>query len=393
MTRSGRLFPAFVLAGSMALLAGSAVADQPAAKPTGLWLTTDYPAVTEHMGDTATLSLTLANSNLPPVRVGFSLEGLPEAWKWQIDGAGKQVSAAMVGPDDKRLLDLKLTPPEGVKPGDYVFTVIGKADDGETLKLPITVTLGAASPDKITLDPKLPSLRGTPRSKFEYDVSIHNDSTEEATLNLVADAPPGFGTTFTEQYGSQEISSLPFKPGETKTVKVAVKPPADLAAGKYAVTVSAADAKTQGSTQLGLDVTGQPSMALSAEDGRLSGQAEAGKEATFSFTVSNTGTAPAKNVKISANAPSGWKVEVDPKTLDELGPGADQKIALHVTPSDKAIAGDYMVNVNSSGDGVSDHADLRVTVTTSTVWGIVGLLIIAAAVIVLAFAVTRYGRR
>jgi uncharacterized repeat protein (TIGR01451 family) len=393
MTRFGRLFPALALAGSLAVSAGAAFADQPTAKPTGLWLTTDYPAVTERMGDSATLSLTLANSNLPPVRVAFSLDGVPDAWKWQINGAGKQIGAAMVGPDDKRTVDLKLTPPAGAKAGDYNFTVIGKADDGETLKLPISVTLAAASPDKITLDPKLPSLRGTPRSKFEYDVSIHNDSSEDATLNLVSDAPPGFGTTFTEQYGSQEISSLPFKAGETKTVKVAIKPPADLAAGKYAVAISAADAKTQGNTQLGLDVTGQPAMTLAAEDGRLSGQAEAGKEATFSFTVSNTGTAPAQNVKISANAPSGWKVEADPKALDQLGPGADQKIALHITPSDKAIAGDYMVNVNASGDGVSDHAALRVTVTTSTLWGIIGLIIIAAAVVVLAFAVTRYGRR
>ncbi len=64
-----------------------------------------------------------------------------------------------------------------------------------------------------------------------------------------------------------------------------------------------------------------------------------------------------------------------------------------MTPSDKAIAGDYVVSVRANGDGASDSASFRVTVLTSTMWGIAGLGIIGAAVVVLAFAVTRYGRR
>jgi uncharacterized repeat protein (TIGR01451 family) len=159
------------------------------------------------------------------------------------------------------------------------------------------------------------------------------------------------------------------------------------------VTVGASNAKTQGETRLLLDITGQPAISLSTEDGRLSGQAEAGKEQTFNFTLSNTGTAAAKNLTLSATAPSGWKVETDPKTLDALQPNTPAQVALHLTPSDKAIAGDYMVSVNAAGDGVSQNVNYRVTVTTSTLWGIVGLAVIAAAVIVLGFAVTRYGRR
>ena len=66
---------------------------------------------------------------------------------------------------------------------------------------------------------------------------------------------------------------------------------------------------------------------------------------------------------------------------------------LRMTPSNNAIAGDYMVSVRADGDGASDNADFRVTVTTSTIWGAAGLGVIGAAVIVLAMAVTRYGRR
>ncbi|MCA9906964.1 MAG: hypothetical protein KC547_24080, partial [Anaerolineae bacterium] len=68
-------------------------------------------------------------------------------------------------------------------------------------------------------------------------------------------------------------------------------------------------------------------------------------------------------------------------------------VAATMTPSDKAIAGDYVVTVRANGDGASDNAAFRITVLTSTLWGVAGLGVIGAAVIVLAVAVTRYGRR
>jgi uncharacterized membrane protein len=51
------------------------------------------------------------------------------------------------------------------------------------------------------------------------------------------------------------------------------------------------------------------------------------------------------------------------------------------------------VSVRAAGTGASANADFRVTVLTSTLWGVAGLGVIGAAVIVLAVAVTRYGRR
>ena len=50
-----------------------------------------------------------------------------------------------------------------------------------------------------------------------------------------------------------------------------------------------------------------------------------------------------------------------------------------MTPSDKAIAGDYMANFTVSGEGTSDTARYRVTVLTSTVWGVAGLGVISSS--------------
>jgi uncharacterized membrane protein len=52
-----------------------------------------------------------------------------------------------------------------------------------------------------------------------------------------------------------------------------------------------------------------------------------------------------------------------------------------------------MVSVRANGPGASDSANFRVTVRTSTLWGVTGLAVIGIAVLVLGFAVARYGRR
>lgn len=44
-------------------------------------------------------------------------------------------------------------------------------------------------------------------------------------------------------------------------------------------------------------------------------------------------------------------------------------------------------------EGASDSAEFRVTVLTSTLWGLVGVALIAIAVVGVGMAVMRFGRR
>ncbi len=393
MIRLRDLTSAMLVAGGVFAFAFPSASAQAAEGPSGIWLTSDYPAVTERIGEDATLNLDLINARQPPARVALSVQGLPKGWSAEISGGGKPVSAAMVAPGQDRNLRLKVKAPKTVAPGTYEFVVRGDVAGGAPLKLPVAMTFSAGEPDRITLTPKLPSLRGTLRSNFDFNVEVKNDGTEDTVLNLVAETQPGFSASFSEQFGNQDLTSMPFKAGESKTLKVSVKAPQDAAAGRYPVTVEASNAKMQGKAELSLEVTGQPALVLAGENGRLSGNAEAGKERTFTFNVGNTGSAIARDVNVTANAPEGWKVEAEPKTVPEIAPNGHQAVAIHITPSTKAIAGDYMVSLRAAGSGVSDSQQFRVTVTTSTVWGAVGLGIIAAAAVVLALAVARYGRR
>src|SRR6202022_3604242 len=144
--------------------------------------------------------------------------------------------------------------------------------------LPIAVTLATNLPAKLTLTPQLPELRGTSKSNFEFQLGIKNDSGKKVTVSLSATAPQNFDATFTEQYGSQELNALPLDPGQSKDVKLKVRPPNTIAAGKYNVTAKVAAEDATATADLVLDITGQPKIDIAGREGVLSTKATAGRE-------------------------------------------------------------------------------------------------------------------
>ena len=362
------------------------------AAPTGFWLTTPFPALTLPAGQTGDIPLTLKNSGLPPQRAELSVTGLPAGWTSKLTGDGNDVSAAMVGNDDSESVTLGLTPPKGANSGTYKFEVDAKYGSA-TAALPISVTLSGQKPGGLELDPQLPALRGSPTTTFDYQVKVTNNGAKDALFNLSAKLPDGFTASFKHGYDTAEITGVPIKAGANDSITLEVKANPSVTAGKYPIELDVAGGGLTASTPLSLEITGSPTLSLAGPGQRLSGEASAGQAATFPFTLTNTGSAPAQNVKLSASAPTDWKVTFDPATIDALAPNATQNVNVSITPSGKAIAGDYVANINANGDGVSQSEEFRVTVNTSTIWGIVGLIVIAIAVIILVLAVLRYGRR
>jgi uncharacterized membrane protein len=359
----------------------------------GLWISTPYPSLGVAANESVELDLTLRNSGMPPQRVSLSAAGLPDKWNALFLGDGRPVDSAFLAPDSSVEVKLRVAPPEGVKSGTYQFQVAAASDDGTKFDLPIELKIGQSLPARLALATELPSLRGSPTSTFSYDVSLINESGRETVARLDAAAPPGFRVTFKEGYGSQELTSIPVKPGEKRDLKVSVEPGENVQAGTYEVGIQASTDESNAQLALALDVTGQPRLSLSGKDDRLSTEANAGKETQVALVVENSGSAPARDIKFSASQPSGWKVTFQPESIGELAPNQKQEVTALLTPSSKAIAGDYMVTLSAVGDGTSKNSDFRVTVETSTMWGIVGLVVIAAAVVVLSLAVKRFGRR
>lgn len=358
----------------------------------GLSVSTDYPSVVTSGGDLVTFPLEVRNYGLPPQRVDLSLTRVPEGWESAFVGDGQLVSAVFTAPDGSVNLELWLEPPADTAPGRYQFTVRATGA-GRRFDLPITVEMGESLPQRLRLDPELPRLRGGPDDELEYQMELRNDSSQETVVNFQAQAPTGFEIVFARRYGNEEITSLPVAAGDSEDVTVTVTPPEEAQAGVYPIVVQALSDRAQAETRLEAEITGQPELSLSGEGGRLSGRAVAGREQTFTLVLENTGSADATDVALSAREPANWAVEFDPEEVDVLPPGETTELTARVTPAERAIAGDYVVNFRARAEGISDSAEYRVTVRTSTLWGIVAVLIIAAALVVVVLAVMRYGRR
>jgi uncharacterized membrane protein len=379
------IVPAFLCLASTAF-----AADRPDVK--GLYLLADYPAVSVQPGTTANIPIKLQNYGVPPERFQLSVSGVPAGWTATLLGGGQPIAAAMPATDAGVSLELRLDVPANAGAGTQTLTINAEGQ-GNTVTLPIAVTLAQKLPAKLKVDTALPALRGTSKSSFEYQLTIKNDSGRNLTVSFTAQAPKNFETSFTEAYGSQELSSVAIEAGKSKDIKLKVRPPSTADAGTYPVSVTVSAEGATAKTDVSLEIIGQPRLSISGRDGLLSMRAEAGQQSTFPIIVSNTGSAPADEIELSGSAPSGWKLEFNPKTLAKIEPGKDAEAQALVTPTEKSLAGDYQTTLRAASRGETASSQVRVTVVTSTVWGIAGVGIIAAALLIMVGAVVRFGRR
>ena len=225
------------------------------------------------------VNLKLRNYALAPERLALSVAGVPQGWTATLLGGGQPIAAAMPATDDSVSLDLRLDVPKDAKIGTQTLTV--NADGG-------TITLRCRSRSRSPRNcrpssrfhPQLPELRGSSRSSFEYTLTIKNDSGKKLLVSLAADAPQNFDTSFTEAYGTQQLTAIPVDAGKTKDVKLKVSPPDTVDAGHYPVTVHIAAEDARATAEVALDITGEPKLTLAGREGLLSARATAGKESS-----------------------------------------------------------------------------------------------------------------
>lgn len=390
-----RLIAALWLLAALGAAAHAQNAERPSSSSSsykGIWVSTPFPSFSVPAGEPVTIDLTVHNAGLPPQKVALGVERAATGWSALFLGEGKRVHAVFVAPGDKAAVKLHLEPSGKGSGGTQRFEVVAKGASS-SFRLPLELTIGQSFTPRLDLKPELPELRGSPSSEFDFKVAIRNDGGDDATVRIDAQAPEGFRPKITEQYGSQELTSLPLKAGEQKTVSVKITPPSTAKQGRYPALVRASSGKTEAQTELVMEVSGEPRLELTGKDERLSADAEAGRETPIDVVVANRGSAPAQDIKLDSTPPSGWKVTFQPDKLPSLAPNEAKTVRALVVPSSKAIAGDYMITLRAETAGNDKSSDFRVTVRTATVWGIVGVLVIAAALVVLVVAMLRFGRR
>jgi len=356
-----------------------------------LTITTPYPAVVVSPGSNVSFDIEVKTST--PERVELALSGAPEAWNASLHGGGFVIDAVETNGTDPATVRVDLDVPADAT-GTTRMTLRGTIGS-EVVELPLQVRVEADATGDLTLTTDFPSLRGPSSQTFNFNLTLRNDTAEDLTFSVNAQAPTGWTVTANLTGQSQAASAI-VKAGSTSGVTVSATPPSAAAAGTYDIEVVAVAGERNITGALQVEVTGSYDLTVSTSDGRLNGRGAAGSTSPLVVSLENQGTAAITNVKLTATAPTGWEVTFDPDTIASLEAGATAPTTVNaqVKPSGDAIAGDYTITVTATGDqSTRDTMEIRYTVETNLLWGVIGVALIVAVAGGVWWVFQRYGRR
>ncbi|GAB4242202.1 MAG: NEW3 domain-containing protein [Thermoleophilia bacterium] len=353
-------------------------------------LTTPYPEMSVQPGQTVDLALDVHADQRG--RVYLDVVQAPEGWETIVRGTGRTVSAVFAGPEGSPALDLEVNVPENAEKGRH--RVVVRATRGsETADLALLFTVADDAVDATTLETEFPSLRGPSDATFRFALTLRNGAPEERTYNVSVEAPEGWHTSLVPATSERETPTVTVEGGSHQRLNLDVTPPATVEAGDYPVTVRAATGGEEEVLELTITITGTYDLSVTTPDERLNATVEAGGETRIPLILRNQGSGAITNVNLSAVPPTDWAVSFEPEVVDLVPAGDDVPITAVFEPAEGAIAGDYVVTVEAEGDQDAVSTDFRVTVETSTLWGLAGVAVIALALVGLVVVFRRYGRR
>jgi uncharacterized membrane protein len=193
--------------------------------------------------------------------------------------------------------------------------------------------------------------------------------------------------------GQSQASSITVAAGGTGRVTVAAEPPVNVEAGRYDINVTARGGGFEVETPLIVQITGSYAIQVTTTDQRLNATVTAGTASQVPLVIVNTGSADLTAVQVTGTVPRDWTVEFSPEAVDSIPAGGTAQVTATVTPAANAIAGDYLLTMTASVDQTTDSVEIRSTVNPSSVWGLVGIALIALTLGGLAWVFRRFGRR
>jgi uncharacterized membrane protein len=385
-TRYGRITTALVIS-TLALwtFAPAVHADD------GLEVTTPYPAVAVAPGTKVSFDLTVDSTRA--ANVSLELGGVPEGWTASLLGGGFVVDGVAVTSGTAAAVRLDVDVPADAAAATSTLRVTARGGGAQDV-LPIAVRVNAEAAGDVTLTTSTPTLTGASDATFTFDLQLKNDTAQDVTVSATASGQEGWDVEATLTGETQAASTI-VEAGATQNIGVTAKAPSDIAAGTYPINVEAHAGERTIPAELGIEVTGSYSMSLSTPNDVLSASGSAGSPTTQAFEVTNTGTAPLTEVKLTGDSPTNWEVTTDPPSVANIAPGATETIIATITPSSEAVAGDYVITFNGAAaeGGAEASSQVRFTVETSPLWALVGLGLIALIVAGLFYVFRTYGRR
>ena len=355
---------------------------------TALTVSTPFPSVAVEPGDQVSFALTIGAP--AQVEVALAVDGVPEGWTAAFRGGGFEVDSVTAGPGLEPELTFDVTVPTSVTEGEFPMT-INASGGAETVALPIAVRVSALAGGEVTLTPNFPGLRSPAGEEVTFDVELSNGTPADLEFELTPTAPSGWDVT-AELSGQAQASTVLVEAGGTETINVAVTPPVQAEAAQYPVTLVATAPGSTVETEMIVEVTGSYSLEMTTADQRLNAEVTVGSTSDFQIILTNTGTADLDNVVVGVTPPTGWEVAFDSQEVT-IPAGETVPVVATITPSEEAVAGDYVISFTATHEQADAQMEVRTTVNPSAIWGFVGIAVIALTLAGLAWVFRRFGRR
>ncbi|MGC9354243.1 MAG: NEW3 domain-containing protein [Mariniphaga sp.] len=352
-----------------------------------LRLYTPYTKITVPPGESIDYSIDVINNGSATGTAEISVTGLPESWSYTLRSGGWDVQEISVLPGEKKTMNLKVEVPFEIDKGSYTFRVVAR----NYAVLPLSVNVSEQGTLKTEFTSEQANMQGHATSNFTFRTKLNNQTGEKQLYALASNAPRGWNVVFKPNY--QQATSVEIEPNQSKDISVEIKPPYNVKSGKYKIPVIASTSATSASLDLEVDITGTYEMELTTPSGLLSAGITSGRQKRIDMVVRNTGSSDLSNVRMSSSKPQGWEVTFDPDTIPMIAAGETAEVLATIKAYEKAIPGDYVINVTAQTPETNSKAAFRMSVKTSMLWGWLGILIILGAIWVIYYLFRKYGRR
>jgi uncharacterized membrane protein len=346
-----------------------------------------YTKVSVPPGQSVDYPVDLINNTKEIITTDLTIRGLSSTWSYSLKYGAYNIQQLSVLPGEKKSINLTVVVPLKVNKGSYSIRLAA----GKLCELPLTITVSEQGTFKTAFSTDQANIQGNNKSVFTYQATIRNSTGANQLYTLMGDSPQGWNVIF--RYSGQQVTSVEVKENSNVSINIEIDPPDMIEAGTYKIPVHAVTNSSSADLVLEAVIKGSFAMDLSTPTGLLSTGITAGDQKRLELVLRNTGSAELKGIQFTAANPVNWEVTFDPKKIDVIQPGRTAQVFAIVKAPKKAIAGDYVTNIEAKTPEISAKAQFRISVETSMLWGWMGILIIAVALGSVYYLFRKYGRR
>ena len=200
-------------------------------------LTVSFPSLTGEPGTTLEYRFDLKNNLDRDIVVGLEARNVPEGWVVSFKPSAFEdriISSISLEPERSRTgMVMEVRPPRTVSPGSYKITLVATAN-GFSKEAEVTAVITGISRFRLTTPNQLLSFEVGAGEEKKVTIVFINEGSEHIRDISCSVSPPSRWDASVEP---DKIDLV--RPGETASVTLTVKPPANTLAGDYSLRVSA----------------------------------------------------------------------------------------------------------------------------------------------------------